>query len=151
MSDGFSITDKGVNEFGQRLKAFSEKVQRKVIRDAANEVATMFKEEAIRNIETTCKNNKEHRLKVHGVYVTIQPGNLAKNIRIRTLRKMVNGQIDMEVYLKKEFAWYGIFVERGRSNMAANPYMARAYEAKRSEAYDIFKEKLLKEISEGGL
>jgi len=151
MADGFDIVQKGINEFGARLMAFSDKVQRKVIRDAANEAALMFKEEAILNIVSTVKNDKVHNLKVKGVYIKINPGNLAKNIRIKTLRKMVKGQIQMEVYLKKEVAWYGIFVERGRSNMAANPYMAKAFEAKKNEVPAIFNGRILKEITEGGL
>lgn len=146
--DGFSIIERGINEVGARLLAFSEKISKKVIRDAANEAAKVFKAEAIANINNS--KVKKHRLKVKGVYVDIYPGNLKKNIKIKTLRKMVNGQIDVEVYLKKDHAWYGLFVERGTSKMAANPYMARAFEAKRAEVPAIFKERIERAIREGG-
>lgn len=149
--DGVSIKIEGLNELGSRLLAFSEKVQKKVIRDGANEAAKVFQAEAIHNIETTTKNMKDHLLKVKGEYVLIHPGNLAKNIKIKTLKKMVNGQIDVEIYLKKDHAWYGIFVERGKSNMAANPFMARAFEAKRDEVPGIFKERIEQAIREGGI
>lgn len=149
--DGFSIITKGINELGARLMAFSEAVSNKVIRDAANEAAVIFKNEAISNIQSTCTNDKVHNLKVRGVYVKIKPGNLAKNIRIKTLKKMVNGSINVEVYLKKQHAWYGIFVERGKSNMAANPYMAKAFEAKREEVPEIFKARIALALREGGL
>jgi len=149
-NDGFSLTTKGINELGARLMAFSEKVSHKVIRDAANEAATVFKKEAINNILTTCTNDKVHNLKVRGVYIKIKPRNLSKNIRIKTLKKMKDRTIEMEVYLKKEHAWYGIFVERGRSNMAANPYMSRAFEAKRDEVPEIFKDRIALALREGG-
>jgi len=149
--DGFSITSKGINEVGARLMAFSEKLSNKIIRDAANEAAVIFKDEAVNNITSTCSNTKVHNLKVKGVYIEIKPGNLAKNIKIKTLKKMKDRSINIEVYLKKKHAYYGIWVERGRSNMAANPYMARAFEAKRGEVPDIFRRKIEQGIQEGGV
>jgi HK97 gp10 family phage protein len=130
------------------LLAFKENVSKKVIRDAVNGAAKLFQAEVIQNID----NSKgKHRLKVKGVYIDIFPGNLKKNIKIKTLRKMVNGQIDMEVFVKKDHAWYGIFLERGRSNMAGIHYMARAFESKQAEVPAIFKARIEEAIRQGGL
>lgn len=148
MADGVSITITGINELGARLVAFSNAVSKKVIRDCANDAAKVFQAEAIENINNS---PKKHRLKVKGVYKDIFPGNLKANIKIKTLRKMVNGQIDVEVFVKKDHAWYGIFLERGRSGMTGIHYMARAFEAKRAEVPAIFKERIDLAIRQGGL
>lgn len=148
MADGFDITIRGLNEIGAKLSAFSENVTKKVIRDGANTAAKVFQVEAI---ETINDSEKPHRLKVKGVYIDIYPGNLKKNIKIKTLRKMIRGQIDVQVYVKKNHAWYGVFVENGTSKMAAQHFMARAFESKRSEVPAIFKERIEQAIREGGL
>lgn len=149
MSNEFcDIVITGANEFGLRLAALSDKIANQVTRDAAQEAAVEFKNQAIENINNSVK---PHNLKVGGVYIKITPGNLKKNIRIKTLKKMVKGQIEVQVYLKKKKSWYGIFVERGTSKMAAQFFMASAYETKLQEAYKIFNERIARGISEGGL
>lgn len=148
MADGFDITIRGLNEVGAKLLAFSEAVTKKVTRDAAVTVAKVFQEEAIENINNS---KKPHRLKVKGVYIIIYPGNLKKNIKVKTLRKMIKGQIDVQVYVKKDHAWYGVFLEGGTSRMAGQHFMARAFESKHSEVPAIFKERIEEAIRKGGL
>ena len=142
------IIIENVNELGFKLKAFGDKIANQVTRNAANEAAKIFKEEAINNINNSVR---PHRLKVNGIYVTINPGNLKKNIRIKTLKRMTKNQIEIQVYLKKKEAWYGIFVERGTSKMAAQAFMTKAYENKQSEAFTAFNNRVSRAISEGGL
>jgi HK97 gp10 family phage protein len=148
MADGFEITIRGLNEIGAKLLAFSEAVANKVIRDGANKAAEVFQEEAIFNVRAS---DGPHNLKVKGKYIKIYPGNLKQNIKIKTLRRMVKGQIDVQVYVKKDHSWYGIFVENGSSRMAAQHYMARAYETKKDEVPAIFQERIEQAIREGGL
>ena len=148
MADGFDLTIRGLNEVGLKLQAFSEAVSKKVTRDAAVSAAEMFQGEATHNIN----NSKgKHRLKVKGVYIDIFPGNLRDNIKIKVLHKMTNGQIDVQVYVKKDHAWYGIFLEHGTSKMAGIHYMARAFESKKAEVPAIFKERIEEAIRRGGL
>lgn len=148
MADGFDITMSGLNEVGAKLLAFNEAVSKKVTRDAAVNAAEMFQGEATHNIN----NSKvKHRLKVKGVYIDIFPGNLRDNIKIKVLRKMSKGQIDVQVYVKKNHAWYGIFLERGTSRMTGIHFMARAFESKKAEVYGIFKERIEEAIRRGGL
>ena len=148
MADGFDITIRGLNEVGARLLAFSEAVSKKVTRDAAVAAAEVFQEEAIFNIRAS---DGPHKLKVHGEYITIYPGNLKQNIKIKTLRKMVRGQIDVQVYVKKDHAWYGVFYENGTSRMAGRHFMARAFETKQAEVPAIFKARIEEAIRQGGL
>ena len=148
MADGFDITIRGLNEIGSKLSAFGETVTKKVTRDATNAAAKVFQSEAIDNIKDS---DGPHNLKVKGKYIKIYPGNLKKNIKIKTLRKMTKGQIDVQVYVKKDHAWYGVFYENGTSRMAGRHFMARAFESKKDEVPTIFKERIEEAIRQGGL
>jgi HK97 gp10 family phage protein len=149
MADGFNITIKGLNELGQRLQIFSNKIANEVTLEGVKEGAMIFRDEAIGNVPPN-RRGTYHWLKVKGEYVKIWPGNLAKNIFIKRAKKMPSGTIRYEVFLRKHHAWYGLFVERGRSNMAANPFMARAFEAKRFEVYEALKARIQRALREGG-
>lgn len=146
-----AVTITGLNDLGRRLSIFSERITNEITKAAIKEGALVFKAKAIDNIDLNNHNIKQHRLKVKGVYITINPGNLKKNIFIKKVKGMPKGTVRMEVFLRKRTAWYGTFVERGTSKMAATPFMASAFESKREEVVQVFKERIRRAIREGGI
>lgn len=149
MSGEFAeVTTTNINDFGFKLKVFGDKIANQVTRVAANDAAKIFRSEAINNVHNSVK---PHRLKVNGTYITINPGNLKKNIRIKTLKRTVKNQIEIQVYVRKKEAWYAIFVERGTSKMAAQGFMTKAYENRHRDAIKAFEDRITTAISEGGL
>jgi HK97 gp10 family phage protein len=142
-----NIVVEGANELGFRLLALADNIGNQITRDAANDAAKIFKAQAIANINNS---KKPHMLKIHGKYIEIQPGNLKKHIRIKSLKKMVKGQIEVQVYVKKNQAYYGAFVERGTSRIAAQAFMSRAYESRLAEAYKVFNDRIERGLKEGG-
>jgi HK97 gp10 family phage protein len=76
----------------------------------------------------------------------MQPGTLRKSIR----RKKIKSDTG-ETGAKIEISWrgdgfYGDFYERGSSKQAAKPFLRPAFDAKKNDALDIFKEKLAANI-----
>ena len=148
MADGFEITfDANWTELSQRLATFSDKVANKITADALRETVKFMKHEAILYAS---RSEQEHKLKVGGKYVEIQPGNLKKNIRFGRMRRMPKGEIGYRVYVKIRIAWYAKFVEFGRSNMAASPFMRPAFENNVDKMLRIFKEMVDMNITDGG-
>ena len=138
------------NLYQRRLITFAEDVVNKVTKAALKESASYMKDQAVIKVHTS---THEHKLKVDGVYVPIQPGTLAKNIRYKVLRK---NQLDFgtqgyKVYVSAKFAWYAMFVEYGTSKMAPEPFMSQAFEENFEILSRIFKEMIDMAIDDGGL
>lgn len=151
-SDSFNIT--GLVEVQQKLAAFGDKVVNVVTQKALMDGAKIIQKEAIQNVQTKCKNDKPHLLKISGVHELLQPGNLAKNIKIRRVKKVEKGYKAAQVFVKLKRAWYAKFVEgteSGTSRQVPQPFMRPAYESKKDEAVAAFKDAINAAISGGGL
>lgn len=131
----------------QRLATFGEKVAKQVTLGALKETAAMMRSEARLYAH---RSEEVHKLKVKGMYIDITPGNLKRNIRFRKMRKPPMGALAYQVYIKRTVAWYGKFVEFGRSNMAARPFMRPAFEHNIDKMPRIFNEMIDRAILEGG-
>ena len=152
MADGFEIQfDANWTELSQRLATFSDKVANQISYAALRETAIFMKQEAVLYAG---RSEDTHRLKVKGEYVNINPGNLKKHISFRKIRKnsklLVHGEVGYQVYVRIKIAWYAKFVEFGRSNMAAKPFMRPAFENNVDKMIRIFKEMIDMGIRDGG-
>jgi len=146
--DGASITISGLNELGQRLKIFSDVVANQIVKEAVRTSIKIFRDEAALRAPL---GSVEHYLGKGEKKVLLKPGNLKKNIKIKVVKNMPKGTFRFEVFVKNKEAWYAKFIERGTSKMAAQPFMAPAFESKRQEVVDTFKETVLRAIREGGI
>lgn len=132
----------------QRLTTFGEKVVKQVTLNALRDTAVIMKKQAVSNAS---RSSREHRLKVDNVYINISPGNLKKYIRYGKLKNLPDSEIGYRVFVKLTTAWYAKFVEFGRSNMVANPFMRPSFEEHIDSLPVLFKEYIQMAIEEGGL
>lgn len=147
-----SLTIEGLAELQRKLTGFGEKVVNVITQKALMEGAKIIQEEA--KLRVPVWPNGEHNLKVGGVYIKIQPGNLKRNIRIRSVKKTEKGTKAAQVYVKLKQAWYAKFVEGqedGTSRQPAKPFMRPAFETKEQEAVQAFENRIKEAIVEGGL
>lgn len=148
--DGFSIEyDENWTMLSQRLATFGEKVAKQITVSALKESASFMKHEAILY---AARSEEVHKLKVDGVYIEIQPGNLKDHIRFGRIRQrnLDAGEVGYRVYVAIKMAWYAKFVEFGRSGMAPIPFMRPAFEHNFQNVARIFKEMVDLAILEGG-
>lgn len=155
MSYGYSdvLEISGLAELQTKLTAFGEKVINETTQQGLNEGAKIFQAEAIQNA-INIGNDKEHNLKVDGVYIKLQPGNLSRNIRRRQIRKTEANTKQAQVYVFGKLAWYAKFVEgmeNGESRQSPKPFMRPAFETKQGEAFEAFENKIAEAVKDGGL
>ena len=147
-SDEFNIT--GLVELQTKLAAFGDKVVNVITQKALIEGARIIQKEAIAKAPKW--DGKEHNLKVGGVYIKIQPGNLKRNIKVRRVKRPEKGYKSAQVYVKMKQTWYAKWVEgqeNGNSRQAAVPFMRPAFESKQDEAITVF-ETYVKDAIVGG-
>ena len=155
MSYGYneSVNITGLAELQTKLTAFGEKVVNEVTQQGLNAGAKIFQAEAILNA-INIGNDKEHNLKVDGVYIKLQPVNLSRNIRFRRLKNVEIGTKATQVYVYGKFAWYAKFVEgqeNGSSRQAPKPFMRPAFETKEADAVQAFEDTIITAVKDGGL
>ena|ERR1022692_1991482 len=159
MSDGYygyseALTISGLGELQSKLTAFGEKVVNKTTQLGLNDGAKIMKIEAISRTKNLNKRDKTHLLKVDGVYIPLDPGNLSEEIRQRQIRKTEPGTKVAQVYVKGRFAWYGKLVEgaeMGTSRQAPTPFMRPTYEDKQGKAVEAFEKRISQAVEDGGL
>lgn len=151
MQEFGSITITGLNELGQRLAVFSDKVSNQITREAAKDAIKVFREGVRFNMKRDYKSLRSHWLGRGNKKVFLNPGNLIKQVRFKAVKNMPKGTVRFEVYVKSKIGWYFKFVERGTSKMQAIPILRNAFESKKYEATNAFKERIKKAISEGGI
>lgn len=150
-SDALKIT--GLVELQTKLTAFGDKVVNVVTQKALLDGARIIQKEVIKNARDI-NNVVDHNLKIDGVYERLEAGNLAKNIRIRRMKKTEKGTKTAQVYVKLKRAWYAKFVEgreNGTSRQVASPFMRPAFEAKKEEAIEKFRTSIEEAIVSGRL
>lgn len=155
MSYGFneSFDIKGLVELQTKLSAFGDKVVNVVTQKALMDGAKLIQKEAIQNAKAI-GNAKDHNLKISGRYERLKAGNLSKNIRIRRVKNTEKDIKSAQVYVKLKRAWYAKFVEgteNGNSRQPAKPFMRPAYETKKDEAVEVFRDSIEAAIKSGGL
>lgn len=150
-SESLSIT--GLSELQTKLTAFGEKLVNVTTQKGLDDGAKIFKAEIIANA-VRIDNKIDHNLKVNGIYVRLQAGNLSRNIRHRKIKKVDAGFKQSQVYVYGKFAWYAKFVEgleNGTSRQPTQPLFRAAFEAKKQEAYEAFENRINEAVKEGGL
>ena len=149
-----ALTISGLAELQTKLTAFGEKVVNKTTQMGLNDGAKIMKIEAISRTKNLNQRNKTHLLKVDGVYIPLDPGNLSEEIRQRQIRNVAPGTKVAQVYVKGRFAWYAKFVEgleNGTSRQAPTPFMRPTYEDKQGEAVTAFEKRITQAVEDGGL
>lgn len=157
MSDAYGYSESlkisGLAEIRTRLTAFGQKVVETTTQEGLNDGAKIFQAEAIQNAKAI-GNDKDHNLKVNGVYIRLKAGNLSKNIRRRKTKKVEVGTKAAQVYVYGKFAWYSKFVEgleNGKSRQTPKPFMRPAFESKEGEAVQAFENRITQAVQDGGL
>jgi len=135
----------GLRELLQAWERLPEAVQGKVAYSAVGSGANVIKKEAI----LLAPEASEPHV-IDGV--TVQPGNLKRNIVSKRVRDQEQQGIYKQIVTvrgKRKHGYasrYGSMKEFGTSKMAADPYMRPAFEAKRMEAVERIKVRLGKSI-----
>lgn len=139
-----NITISGLRALEEELLRYSDKMVAGVLNDALKEGAMIIRNEAKANVRDSFY---EHRLKVKGVYIWIQPGNLRKSISVK---KDTSGtrsfKLNYEVFVRNKETWYWKFVEFGTSKMEAQAFMRNAFEDKKELAVEVVKDSIEKYI-----
>lgn len=133
-----NITITGLSALEDELLQYSDKMAKNILGGAIKEGAKVIQKAAKNNV-----NNSKgpHNLKVKGVYIKINPGNLKKFIRVKFDRSGTRRfKINYEVYVKQKTAWYWRFVELGASHMAAQSFMRNAFESEKENAVEVVAE-----------
>ena len=149
-SDSVNIT--GLSELQTMLSAFGEKVLNETTQLGLDDGAKIFQAEAIQNAKNI-GNDKDHNLKVGGVYIRLKAGNLSRNIKRRRI-KVDDSTKGAQVYVYGKLGWYAKFVEgqeNGNSRQAPKPFMRPAFETKQDEAVQAFEERITEALKDGGL
>ena len=129
----------GLQELGDSVEQFTQKVQRQMIRKATNAGAEVFRREIrakapVRD-DQYLKGNKKRA-----------PGYLKKHIG-RTNKALPNEGFQASVGPTKS-AFYGRFLELGTSHQPATPFMRPAFDSKTGEAETAFANTLKQQIAE---
>lgn len=138
-----TISITGLADLERRLLDFPDKLARNILAGAIRAGAVVVQKEA-RGIAPA--SDEPHRLGKGSKAVTIQPGTLRKNIKVRLApKKSRTVPITYWVYVSKKI-WYWRFVEFGTSKMAGRPFMRPAFEARKVEAVERVREYLAARI-----
>lgn len=167
--DGFEVIyNTNLTSFRERLlhlgKEITTTVTKAALKDAAfsmRDAARVFAPDSHQFLADAMKfehkpfyvyNEHEHWLggKNSNQYSLIETGNLRKHIKAGVILKryLNEGELGYRVYASSKVSWYAKFVEFGRSNMEANPFMRRAYESHYLEVPYIFKVHIQRAIEE---
>lgn len=119
----------GLEDMGRTVQLFTQKLQRQMIRNAANAGAEVFR----REIRAKAPVRESQDLKGKDKR---PPGYLKKHIG-RTSKALREGDLQVIVGPMKK-AFYARFYELGTSHQPARPFMRPAFDSKKKEAEDVF-------------
>jgi HK97 gp10 family phage protein len=138
-----TISITGLSDLEKRLMDFPDKIARNILAGAIRAGAVVIQKEA-RSLAP--QSDKSHQLGKGTKAVTIQPGHLKKNIKVRLApRKKRDVPITYWVYVSGK-AWYWKFVEFGTSKMSSTPFMRPSFDTQKQSAVDRIKEYLAARI-----
>jgi HK97 gp10 family phage protein len=133
----------GLADLEKLLEDFSDRIAKNILSGAIRAGAVVIQNEARR---TAPQSAEEHQAGRKGKKVMVSPGNLRKNIKVRSApRKSKTQPVEYWVYVSKK-AWYWTFVEFGTKKMQARPFLRPAFESRKQEALDRIKEYLAARI-----
>lgn len=122
------IQVKGLKELDNALSRFPDELQRKVLMQALRKAAKPMRDDVasrapIRNPE---EDHSPYLLKRTRSRIATAPGNLVASVtlRMRTIRGIPTALIGW-----RKRAFYGMFLEFGRSDQPAQPFMRPAFDA----------------------
>lgn len=117
-----TIQIRGGEELAAALESCGKVMERKILRTAMRQAAAPILAEAKRR-------------------APVLTGQLRKSLRIRSLKRKVNGQVGVVISTAKGFfkgdEFYGAFHEFGTKKMPARPFIRPAFEANKAQAITI--------------
>lgn len=138
-----TVKVEGLRDLGAALQELGADVARRVVFAAALSAAQVVRKEASQRAP---RSAAPHRVGRGGPVV--QPGNLAKGIATKRLKRSA-GKAEYEVRWKakkKGDPFYGLFQEFGTANQPAQPFMRPAFEATKEQALAAMQERLKRRI-----
>lgn len=134
----------GLSDLEKRLLDFPDKLAKNILSGAIRGGAAVIRNEA--KALAPMSNGGPHQLGKGSKAVTIQPGHLKKNIKVRLApRKKRDVPITFWVYVSAK-AWYWKFVEFGRSYSKAGfkqkQFMRPAFDTRKEQATEAIRDYL---------
>lgn len=120
-----TIDIRGAEELAAALQELGKAMEKKILRSAMRQAATIILEDAKRR-------------------APVLTGQLRKSLRIRAIKRTRKGQVGVVISTSKGFFkgddFYGGFHEFGTKKMPARPFIRPAFEANKSKAITIITE-----------
>jgi HK97 gp10 family phage protein len=143
MVDGVKIKVEGLAELDRKLRSLGPKIARSALRSSLNAAAQVIKKDAILRAPVLTG-----RLAKKAIYVTRSRSSATptKEVYVVGVRQWKRGG-KVKAYGPQD-AFYWRFLEFGTKHIAARPFLVPAFETKKQEAFERFKQKLREKIAQ---